>query len=319
MKKINVLVTGGAGFIGSNLVKSFLYDDRIGIVRVLDNLSNGSLDNLSEFESLPRFEFIEGDIRDYELLLRTMVNIDIVSHQAALGSVPRSIVNPRLSTEVNILGTVNVLQAGVESKVRRVILAFSSSTYGDHPDLPKEEHKIGIPLSPYAASKASIEQFCDVFGKTYDLEWIGLRYFNVFGPKQSPDNPYAAVIPIFTNAIIKGTSITINGDGKTSRDFTYVDNIVKMNLLAMFTKNTKAVNQIYNAACGEQTSLNKVISLIKDITGKRCNINYATERVGDVKHSLASIDKAQKLLHYFPETFINEGLEKVIKWYEKKI
>lgn len=319
MKKINVLVTGGAGFIGSNLVQSFLDDDRIGIVRVLDNLSNGSLDNLKEFQSLSRFEFVEGDIRDYELLLKSMVNIDIVSHQAALGSVPRSIVNPRLSTEINVLGTVNVLQAGVESKVQRVILAFSSSTYGDHQDLPKEEHKIGIPLSPYAVSKASIEQFCDVFGKIYDLEWIGLRYFNVFGPKQSPDNPYAAVIPIFTNAILKGTSITVNGDGKTSRDFTYVDNIVNMNLLAMFTKNKKAVNQIYNAACGEQTSLNNVISLIQDITGKRSKINYANERVGDVKHSMASIDKAQKLLNYIPETLINEGLEKVIKWYEKQI
>ena len=250
-KKINLLITGGAGFIGSNLVEHFLKDERVGLVRVLDNLSNGYIENIQEFFENPRFEFIEGDIRDYETCLKACEGIDKISHQAALGSVPRSIENPMQSTEVNILGTVNLMYAAVQQKVERIILAFSSSTYGDHPDLPKVEEKIGNPLSPYAVTKAAIEQFADVFGKTYGLSWIGLRYFNVFGPKQNPNNPYAAVIPIFCKAVLNNKPITIYGDGFTSRDFTYVQNIIDLNGLALFTE-VRAINTTYNAACGDE-------------------------------------------------------------------
>ena len=315
----NILITGGAGFIGSNLVASFLEDSRINIVRVLDDLSNGYIENLDEFKSNERFEFIEGDIRNYDTCLRSLEGIDIISHQAALGSVPRSIKDPKTSAEVNILGTVNLLQAAVEQGVNRIILAFSSSTYGDHPGLPKEEDKIGNPLSPYAVTKASIEQFCEVFGNTYNLEWIGLRYFNVFGPKQNPNNPYAAVIPIFSKAFLDKAEITVNGDGETSRDFTYVDNVVQMNKLSMFTENPNAVNQVYNTACSERVSLNQMINRLSEITGNSIKVTYGPERTGDVRHSLASIEKARNLLGYSPLVYFNEGLEKVVDWYRDNL
>lgn len=315
----NVLVTGGAGFIGSNLVASFLADPRIKKVRVLDNLSNGYVENLDEFRDNDDFEFVKGDIRDYQTCLDSLEGIDIISHQAALGSVPRSIKDPKISTEVNILGTVNLLQAAVECGVKRVLLAFSSSTYGDHPGLPKEEDKIGNPLSPYAVTKAAIEQFCEVFGKTYGIEWIGLRYFNVFGPKQNPNNPYAAVIPIFSKAFLDGGKITVNGDGETSRDFTYIDNVVEMNKLAMFTSSSDALNQIYNTACNERVSLNQMIARLAEITENEIKVIYGPERTGDVKHSLASIDKAKNLLGYEPLVYFDKGLEKVVEWYRINI
>lgn len=315
----NVLITGGAGFIGSNLVASFLNDPRINIVRVLDNLSNGYRENLDEFKEHDRFEFIEGDIRDYKTCLDSLEGIDVISHQAALGSVPRSIKDPKTSTEVNILGTVNLLQAAVEKGVSRIILAFSSSTYGDHPGLPKVEDKIGNPLSPYAVTKAAIEQFCQVFGNTYGIEWIGLRYFNVFGPKQNPNNPYAAVIPIFSKAFLDNEEIIVNGDGETSRDFSYVDNVVEMNKLAMFTTNSLALNQVYNTACNERVTLNQMINRLSEITGNNANVTYGPERIGDVKHSLASIEKAKTLLGYTPLVYFNEGLEKVVSWYRKNL
>lgn len=315
----NVLITGGAGFIGSNLVASFLADPRVNKVRVLDNLSNGYLENLDEFRDNNDFEFIEGDIRDYQTCLDALYGIDIISHQAALGSVPRSIKDPKTSTEVNILGTVNLLQAAVECGVKRIVLAFSSSTYGDHPGLPKEEDKIGNPLSPYAVTKAAIEQFCEVFGNTYGIEWIGLRYFNVFGPKQNPTNPYAAVIPIFSKAFLDKGEIIVNGDGETSRDFTYVDNVVEMNKLAMFTSNSDALNQIYNTACNERVSLNQMIVKLAEITGNKISVTYGPERTGDVKHSLASIQKAINLLGYKPLVYFNDGLEKVVDWYRENL
>ena len=315
----NVLITGGAGFIGSNLVASFLADPRVNKVRVLDNLSNGYIENLDEFRDNDDFEFIEGDIRDYQTCIEALEGIDIISHQAALGSVPRSIKDPKTSTEVNILGTVNLLQAAVECGVKRIVLAFSSSTYGDHPGLPKEEDKIGNPLSPYAVTKAAIEQFCQVFGNTYGIEWIGLRYFNVFGPKQNPNNPYAAVIPIFSKAFLDGGEITVNGDGETSRDFTFVDNVVEMNKLAMFTSNSDALNQIYNTACNERVSLNQMIVKLAEITGNKISVTYGPERTGDVKHSLASIQKAINLLGYKPLVYFNDGLEKVVDWYRENL
>ena len=318
-KKINLLITGGAGFIGSNLAEHFLEDERVGLVRVLDNLSNGYKENIHEFLDHPRFEFVEGDIRNYETCLKACEGIDKITHQAALGSVPRSIEDPMQSTEVNILGTVNVMYAAVQQKVERIILAFSSSTYGDHPDLPKVEENIGNPLSPYAVTKASIEQFADVFGKTYGLNWIGLRYFNVFGPKQNPDNPYAAVIPIFAKAFLTGGEITVNGDGETSRDFTYVQNAVKMNELSLFTNNQDALNQIYNTACSDRISLNQMIDELAKATKANVNILHGPERKGDVKHSEASIEKAKKNLGYNPEYSFKNGLLKTIEWYKNNI
>ena len=318
-KKINLLITGGAGFIGSNLVEHFLSDERIGLVRVLDDLSNGYYENIEEFIGHPRFEFIEGDICDYDTCLKACEGIDKISHQAALGSVPRSIENPMRTNEVNVGGTVNMLYAAKEQGVERIILAFSSSTYGDHPGLPKVEGTEGKPLSPYAVSKAAIEQYADVFGKTYGLNWIGLRYFNIFGPKQNPTNPYAAVIPIFCKAFLEDRSITINGDGKTSRDFTFVANAVLANDLALSTTNMEALNQVYNTACGDQVTLNEMVGMLEDISKKKVAVVYGPERPGDVKHSRADISKIETRLNYKPQTRFKEGLQEAYNWYTSKI
>ena len=315
IKPINLLITGGAGFIGSNLVEYFLDDNRIGLVRVLDDLSNGYYSNIEEFMEHPRFEFMEGDITDYETCLKACEGMHKVSHQAALGSVPRSIENPMRSTEVNVLGTVNVLHAAHVKGVDRVILACSSSTYGDHPGLPKVEDRIGNPLSPYAVTKCSVEQFASVFGKTYGLNWVGLRYFNIFGPKQNPDNPYAAVIPIFSKAFLTNGSLTINGDGETSRDFTFVDNAVYLNDLALFTSNSAALNQVYNAACGDQVSLNEMVEKLRGISGQTPEVVFGPERKGDVRHSKADISRAKELLGYEPKVRFEKGLAAVFNWY----
>lgn len=317
MKPINLLITGGAGFIGSNLVEHFLKDERVGLVRVLDDLSNGYYENIKEFEKHPKFEFIKGDICDYETCLQACTGIDKISHQAALGSVPRSIENPMRTNEVNVGGTVNMLHAAKEQGVNRIILAFSSSTYGDHPGLPKVEDKIGKPLSPYAVSKAAIEQYAEVFGRTYGLDWIGFRYFNIFGPKQNPDNPYAAVIPIFCKAFLENGKITINGDGETSRDFTFVDNAVLLNDLGLFTENPLAINQVYNGACGDQISLNKMVSILQDISNMEIDVIHGPERPGDVRHSKANISKAEELLGYKPAVKFMEGIQKVYSWYKE--
>ena len=319
MKPINLLITGGAGFIGSNLVEHFLQDDRVGLVRVLDDLSNGYYANIEEFETHPKFEFIKGDITDYNTCLKACEGVDKISHQAALGSVPRSIENPMRTNEVNVGGTVNLLHAAKEQGVERIILAFSSSTYGDHPGLPKLEDRIGRPLSPYAVSKAAIEQYAEVFGKTYGLDWIGFRYFNVFGPKQNPDNPYAAVIPIFCKAFLEDGEITINGDGETSRDFTYVDNVVLLNELGLFTKNEGALNQIYNGACGDRTTLKELVKMLEEIKGNGVNLKYSLERIGDVRHSEASIEKAQQFLGYEPRIRIMKGLELTYQRYKESL
>ena len=316
-ENIKLLITGGAGFIGSNLVEHFLKDERISLIRVLDDLSNGYYENIEEFESHPKFEFIKGDICDYQTCLDAIKGIDKISHQAALGSVPRSIENPMRSTEVNILGTVNVLHAAKENDVERVILACSSSTYGDSKELPKVEDRIGKPLSPYAVTKYSIEQFADVFSQCYGLNYIGLRYFNIFGPKQNPDNPYAAVIPIFCQAFIDSNRPTINGDGEHSRDFTYVANAVQANYLALFTENKKALNEIYNVACNDRITLNEMVSALQEISGKEIEPIHGPERPGDVRHSEADIRKIKKLLGYEPIVLFREGLENVYRWYEK--
>ncbi|MFZ1612476.1 MAG: SDR family oxidoreductase [Chitinophagales bacterium] len=318
MYNTRILITGGAGFIGSNLVEKYIADDRISLVRVIDDLSNGYYENIKEFENNPKFEFIKADICNYEACIAATKNINKVSHQAALGSVPRSVENPMRTTEVNILGTVNILHACVVNKVERIVLACSSSTYGDSKALPKVEDNIGKPLSPYAITKFAVELYADVFQKTYGLNYVALRYFNVFGPKQNPDNPYAAVIPIFCKAFLENKPATIFGDGETSRDFTYIENALQANDLALFTENIDALNQVYNVACGEQTTLNEMASILKEISKNNLIINYSGERWGDVKHSKANIDKAKNLLQYSPDILFRAGLEKIYQWYHSE-
>lgn len=312
---MHILVTGGAGFIGSNLVESLLDDPRVTYVRVLDNLATGSLNNIESFRSHSKFEFVEGDIRDYNVCLQACEKIDLISHQAALGSVPRSIKDPLTTNAVNITGTLNVFTAAKEQNVKRVVFAASSSTYGDHPGLPKVEHLIGSPLSPYAVTKYVNELYAKVYADLYGLEYIGLRYFNIFGPRQNPNGPYAAVIPLFAEAVIKGISPTINGDGSYSRDFTFVDNAVSANILSLFTDNKKAINEIYNIACGAQTSLLELFNLLVNEEGSKLKPTHGPERKGDVKHSLADISKARDLLGYSPSITVKDGLKKTLQWY----
>ena len=312
---MRILVTGGAGFIGSNLVPTLLQDERVSKVRVLDNLATGSFDNISEFNGDRKFEFLEGDIRNYATCLKACEDIDLISHQAALGSVPRSINDPLTTNEVNITGTLNIFTAAKEKKIRRVVYAASSSTYGDHPGLPKVEDKIGNPLSPYAVTKVVNELYARVFASLYNMEFIGLRYFNIFGPRQNPNGPYAAVIPLFAAALLNHQQPTINGDGEHSRDFTYIDNAVQANILSLFTEKKEAINEVYNIACGHQTSLNELFAHLKKEAGSDLQPIYGPERLGDVRHSLADISKAKKLLDYDPSVTVEEGLRKTFRWY----
>jgi len=279
---------------------------------VLDNLSNGYYDNIKEFENHPNFEFIDGDIRDLETCKKAMHGIDIVLHQAALGSVPRSIQDPITSNDVNVSGFLNMLVAQKESKsVKRLVYAASSSTYGDSKALPKVEENIGKPLSPYAVTKFVNELYADVFAKTYGIEIIGLRYFNVFGPKQSPNGAYAAVIPLFIQALKDEKAPTINGDGKQTRDFTFVRNAIQANIKAAFAPK-EATNQVYNVAFGERISLNQLWKDLQDISNKELNANYGLARQGDVRDSLADISKGRKLLGYDPQFSVKDGLK--ITW-----
>jgi UDP-N-acetylglucosamine 4-epimerase len=316
---MKVLVTGGAGFIGSNLVENLLKHPQVDFVRVLDNLATGSANNIEEFYSNPNFEFIEGDIRDFTTCLRACEGIDLISHQAALGSVPRSIKDPVTTNEVNIGGTLNIFTAAKEKNIKRVVYASSSSVYGDHPGLPKIETIIGKPLSPYAITKYVNELYAEVFARLYDMELIGLRYFNVFGPKQNPAGPYAAVIPLFAEAFLNNKSPVINGSGDHSRDFTFIDNVVQANILCLFTKNKEAINQVYNIGCGHQTSLLQLARFIKKIAGSDVDPVHGAERPGDVKHSLADISKAKNLLGYNPSISVEDGLSKTVSWYKRKL
>jgi UDP-N-acetylglucosamine 4-epimerase len=314
-----ILVTGGAGFIGSNLCEYLL--DNNNQVTCLDNFITGKRENIEPFLRNPNFTFIEGDIRKPDDCQKAVRGVEIILHQAALGSVPRSIENPVRSNEINIMGTLNMLDAAKEAGIKRFVYAASSSTYGDSKELPKVEDRIGKPLSPYAVSKYVNELHAQNFGALYGMETIGLRYFNVFGRRQDPNGAYAAVIPKFVKQFIDGEKITINGDGTISRDFTYVDNVIQANMLAASTSNPEAYNQVFNVAYGENNNLNTLYEIIQDLLGrfkpevKKAKPFYGPNRKGDIEHSLASIEKAKKLLGYNPLFDLQKGLENAIRWY----
>lgn len=316
---MKILITGVAGFIGSNLCEFFL-NKNFKIIG-LDNLATGKLTNIEIFFTHKNFEFVEGDILDYQLCLNLTKQVDYVLHQAALGSVPRSIENPLITNNVNITGFLNLIEASRINKIKRFIYAASSSTYGDSKELPKKEEIIGDPLSPYAVTKYVNELYAKVYKNVYGIDTIGLRYFNVFGKNQDPNGPYAAVIPKFITSFKNKIAPVINGDGSYSRDFTYIDNVVQMNYLALITKNKSALNQIFNTACGEKVEIKTMAEIIRkemsnyDSSVKNIGIKFGPKRIGDVPHSKASIIKARELLNYKPTHFFQEGILETIKWY----
>ncbi len=321
--KYTILITGGAGFIGSNLCEHFLIKGHH--VICLDNFATGHRHNIAPFLENPNFTLIEGDIRDLSTCHQAVKNVDYVLHQAALGSVPRSIKDPITSNDVNVSGFLNMLVAARDAGVKRFVYAASSSTYGDSVALPKVEDVIGKPLSPYAITKYVNELYAEIFSRTYGMETIGLRYFNVFGRRQDPNGAYAAVIPKFVMQLMKHDSPVINGDGLYSRDFTYVDNVVQMNELAITTTNPNAVNTVYNTAFGDRTTLNQMVTLLKEYLAQFDSkiadvpIIYGPNRAGDIPHSLASIEKANRLLGYTPLFSFADGLKEAVDWYWKNL
>ena len=319
LKDTYILVTGGAGFIGSNLCEYLLSCEAT--ITCLDNFATGKENNIKKFLDHPRFTLIKGDIRDLETCQRACKNQEFVLHQAALGSVPRSINDPISSNEVNVSGFLNMLVAARDQKVKRFIFAASSSTYGDSKKLPKVEDEIGQPLSPYAITKYTNELYANIFQRTYGLNYIGLRYFNVFGRQQDPHGAYAAVIPLFIKKLMNYESPIINGDGKFSRDFTHIENVIHMNVLCMISENTNALNQIYNTASGIKTSLNDLVTILRDCLSikdekiVKIKTSNGPTRKGDIPHSLASISKAYRLLGYKPICKFNDGVEKTVNWF----
>lgn len=317
--KNTILITGGAGFIGSNLCDYFLSKGHQ--VICLDNFATGHQHNLKDFISNPNFRLIEGDIRNLVDCQKAVQGVDYVLHQAALGSVPRSLADPITTNEVNVSGFLNMLVASRDAKVKRFVYAASSSTYGDSEGLPKVEEVIGKPLSPYAITKYVNELYAEIFSKTYGLETIGLRYFNVFGRKQDPKGAYAAVIPKFVMQLMQLESPKINGDGNYSRDFTYIDNVIHMNELAMATKNPDAINTVYNTAYGDRNTLNNLVSYLKEYLSRYdariadVVVEYGPVRAGDIAHSMASVDKAKSLLGYDPQFSMQQGLKEAVSWY----
>ena len=315
----SVLVTGGAGFIGSNLCETLLKLNAN--VTCLDNFATGHKHNIEPFLNNENFTLIEGDIRDLDTCHKACANQDFILHQAALGSVPRSIADPITSNDVNVGGFLNMLVAARDAEVTRFVYAASSSTYGDHEALPKVEETIGKPLSPYAITKYVNELYADNFFTTYGLNTIGLRYFNVFGRRQDPNGAYAAVIPLFVKQFMNHDSPVINGDGTYSRDFTYIDNVVQMNLRAITTENKEALNQVYNTAVGDRTTLVQLVNLLKKHLSKHdakiaeVEIVHGPNRKGDIPHSLASVEKAKNLLNYKPTHTIDNGIEEAVEWY----
>ncbi|ARV06381.1 LPS biosynthesis protein WbpP [Polaribacter sp. SA4-10] len=314
-----IVVTGGAGFIGSNLCEALLSKNNT--VVCLDNFSTGKRENISTFLENPKFVLIEGDIRNLNDCIKATKGVDYVLHQAALGSVPRSIKDPITSNNVNVGGFLNMLVASRDNSVKRFVYAASSSTYGDSKSMPKVEDVIGKPLSPYAVTKYVNELYADVFSKTYGLETIGLRYFNVFGRKQDPNGAYAAVIPKFVSQLMRGESPVINGDGSYSRDFTYIDNVIQANLLSLVTHNKEALNTVYNVAFGDRNTLNDLVGFLKkylsefDKTIAEIAIKYGENRVGDIPHSHADTQKAKQFLSYNPKFSLQKGLKESVKWY----
>jgi len=318
-----ILVTGGAGFIGSNLCEVLI--EKGNKVVCLDNFATGKRENLEQLLKDTNFTLIEGDIRKLEDCLKASQGVDYVLHQAALGSVPRSIKDPITSNDVNVSGFLNMLVAARDNRVKRFVFAASSSTYGDSESMPKVEDIIGKPLSPYAITKYVNELYADIFSKTYGLETIGLRYFNVFGRKQDPNGAYAAVIPKFVSQLMKGESPVINGDGNYSRDFTYIDNVIQANLLSLVTTNEKAINTVYNVAYGDRNTLNDLMGYLKEylseFDSKISNVEviYGPNRAGDIPHSHASVDKAKENLNYDPQFTLQQGLKEAVKWYWKNL
>lgn len=306
---MNCLVTGGAGFIGHNLVRHLLEQGHG--VRVLDNLSTGKRDNLEPY--LGRIELIEGDLRSYHLVHEAVRGIEVIFHQGALPSVPRSINDPITTNQVNVEGTLNVLEAARDKGVRRVVYASSSSIYGENPELPKQEALPPMPISPYAVAKLAGEKYCQVFTKTYGLETVALRYFNVFGTGQDPKSEYAAVIPRFVTAFLDGARITVHGNGNQSRDFTFVDNVVHANLRAAVAD--RAAGEVFNVACGSRTSLNDILHDLRTITEVDTEVVYGPDRPGDVKHSLASIERSRDILGYEPLVSVRAGLRRTVEYY----
>ncbi|MEE2825723.1 MAG: SDR family oxidoreductase [Planctomycetota bacterium] len=311
------LITGGAGFIGSNIVE-YLVQHGAGKIRILDNLSEGKLENIANFVELPNVQFMELDITNESDCRAACANIDYVSHQAALGSVPRSMETPLLTNAANVTGFLNLMTAAKDAGVKRFVYASSSSVYGDSPEMPKVESRIGDPLSPYAASKFTNEVYAGTFERCYGLETVGLRYFNVYGPRQKPDGPYAAVIPLFMDALLKDRAPFINGDGEQSRDFTFVSNAVQANIRGMFTSVSGASGKAYNIAVGERATVNQLFQTLQSLTGATVDAVYRDPRDGDVKHSLADISLAQEFLNYQPCTRFEEGLEITLDWFRKR-
>ncbi len=312
----NFLITGGAGFIGSNLAEH-LVNNGAKHVRVIDNLSTGNKKNLVYLLEKSNFEFIEGDITSYQSCEDACNGIDFVFHQAALGSVQRSIEAPINTNNANVVGFLNMLEAARNTRIKRFVYASSSSVYGDNMDLPKKEAQIGNPISPYAVTKRVNELYARVFSETYGIETIGLRYFNVFGPKQSPSGAYAAVIPLFIDAVLSGKPVKINGDGTQMRDFTYIENVVQANLCAAFTDKEGATGKVYNVAFGESTSLNELLRLINEIAGASIGPIYGPPRIGDIKDSLADISMAKDFLRYMPLVNIKQGLQHTFNWFKQ--
>jgi UDP-N-acetylglucosamine 4-epimerase len=318
-----IVITGGAGFIGSNLCEYFLANNNQ--VVCLDNFATGHRHNIEKFNTNPNFTLIEGDIRDLETCKKAVQSVDYVLHQAALGSVPRSINDPITSNDVNVSGFLNMLVASRDAQVKRFVYAASSSTYGDSKGLPKVEDVIGKPLSPYAITKYVNELYATIFSNTYGLETIGLRYFNVFGRNQDPNGAYAAVIPKFVAQLIQHESPVINGDGLFSRDFTYIDNVIQMNEKALLANHPEAINTVYNTAFGYRTTLNDLVHYLKEFLSEfdpaiaDVAIVYGPNRAGDIPHSLASIDKAKQLLDYQPKYSMREGLKEAVAWYWKNL
>ncbi len=309
-----ILITGAAGFIGSHLSEYLLkYGAK---VIAFDNLSTGQIENIQLFENHPNYTFIKGDLCHLQDCMDAAKTADIICHQAALGSVPRSIKFPKATHESNATGFLNILEAAKQNKIKRVVYASSSSVYGDSKELPKEEHKIGKPLSPYAVSKYTNELYANVFASAYGLEMIGLRYFNVFGPRQNPEGEYAAVIPLFMKSLLQNESPLINGDGEQTRDFTFVENAVQANVKAMFTENNEALNQVYNVAFGERVSLNQLVDKLKKLTNTDVASFHRAPREGDIRDSLADISKGRKLLDYQPLFDIDKGLEITLDWFK---